>query len=71
MTERWLTTEEVAEVLRTTPAAIYAMTHRKQGPPSAQVGKRRLFPESRVEEWLAARLETNTRGVADDAEAQG
>jgi len=48
-----LTVKEVAELLRTTPAAIYAAVERGQLPGIIRLGRRLLFRRERLVEWLA------------------
>jgi excisionase family DNA binding protein len=48
----FLTVEEVAEILRTTPQALYMMRHRGQGPPSVKVGRKLLYAQSDVETYI-------------------
>ncbi len=47
----FLTTEELAERHRTTPAAIAARRYRGEGPPALKVGKRLLYRLDLVEKW--------------------
>ncbi len=49
---RLLTLDEVAKLLRKTPAQLRWMRHNKTGPKSAKVGGRVLYREQDVEEWL-------------------
>ncbi len=49
---RLLTTEEVAERLRITPNALHQMVCRGAAPPSCRIGRRRLFSEIRLDEWI-------------------
>lgn len=63
MTERtdrltFLTTEEVAEALRTSPSTVRYWHHAGKGPPSIRVGRRRLYRESDVVAWLQSDLES-------------
>ncbi|WP_370037270.1 helix-turn-helix domain-containing protein [Brevibacterium epidermidis] len=44
--------DEVAEILRRTPAAVRAMVHAGNAPPSAKIGKRRMFRRRDVMEWI-------------------
>lgn len=55
---RLLTVEEVAERLRVSVNAIHQAVYRDSAPPSVRVGRRRLFPERLLEEWIADRLDT-------------
>jgi excisionase family DNA binding protein len=48
-----LTSDEVADLLRTTRAAIYAMTERGQLPGVIRVGRRLLFRRADLIEWLS------------------
>ncbi len=50
--EKLMTTEEVAELCRTTPAGIANMRYRGNGPRGVRAGKRILYPESEVVAWL-------------------
>ena len=50
--EKMLTTQELAELCRTTPAGIANMRLRGAGPQGVRVGKRVLYPESAVAAWL-------------------
>jgi excisionase family DNA binding protein len=47
-----LTVPDVAELLRTTPAAIYSMKERGQLPGVTQVGRRVLFRSDKLVDWL-------------------
>ena len=47
-----LTSGEVAELLRTTRKAVYAMVERGQLPGVVRVGRRVLFRESALVDWL-------------------
>jgi excisionase family DNA binding protein len=49
----YLTVAEVAQLLRKTPKAIYAMYERGQLPRSALPGRRLLFCKTRLLEWLS------------------
>jgi excisionase family DNA binding protein len=48
----YLTPPEMAELLRTTPAAIYVMKARGQLPGVVKVGRRVLFHRQTVLDWL-------------------
>lgn len=59
-----LTTEEVAEVLRMTPAGLRNLIYRGRpgdAPPFIVVRRRRLFPASQLKEWLASKLQVGRR----------
>lgn len=51
-----LTVDELAAKLRMTRSAIYCMEHRGDAPPSARVGRRRLYRLRDVNEWLDAKF---------------
>ena len=51
--ERYLTTEEVAEVARMVPSTVRYWRHVGKGPRSVKRGRRVLYPQSAVERWLA------------------
>ena len=59
--EQLLTIEDVAEAVRSTPAAVHTLRHRGVGPKGIRVGKRVLFREADVRRWLEERAEA---GVA-------
>ena len=48
----FLTSEEVADLLRTTRAAVYAMTERGQLPGVTRIGRRLLFRRDLLLDWL-------------------
>lgn len=52
--DRLLTVEEVAEVLRTTPSALYSSRHRGEAPGAlaVRVGRRLLWRPTDLEAWL-------------------
>ncbi len=47
-----LTTSEVADILRTSPAAIYAMVERRQLPGVTRIGRRILVRRDALVDWL-------------------
>ena len=49
----YLTTEEVAELLRTTPETVRYWKHVKKGPKSFKVGRRVLYAREDVEAFVA------------------
>lgn len=51
--ERYLTTEEVAEIARTAPSTVRYWRHLGKGPEGVKRGRRVLYPESGVEQWLS------------------
>lgn len=52
-----LTIEEVAELLRKSPAQIRWMVHNGTAPKSGKLGGRRVFREADVLEWINAAFE--------------
>lgn len=51
---RFITTHEVAELLRTSPETVRYWRHIGTGPRSLKVGRRVLYAVEDVEAWLAA-----------------
>ncbi|MCG5462175.1 helix-turn-helix domain-containing protein [Micromonospora sp. MED01] len=51
--EKYLTTEEVAEVARTAPSTVRYWRHIGKGPKGIRRGKRVLYAESEVSAWLS------------------
>lgn len=51
---KYLTTEEVAELLRTSPESVRYWGHVGKGPRSFKVGRRRLFAVEDVEAFIDA-----------------
>lgn len=51
--ERYLTTEEVAEVARTVPSTVRFWRMNGTGPKGIRRGRRVLYAESEVARWLA------------------
>lgn len=49
---RLLTVPETAELLRTTPAAVYALAARQELPGIIRLGRRMLFRSAALLEWL-------------------
>ena len=47
-----LTLEEVAEILRKTPAQMRWMRHNHTGPPAAKIGGRLMYREHEVLDWI-------------------
>jgi excisionase family DNA binding protein len=56
-----LTVAEAAELLRTTPSAIYQWRRRRQGPPGAVIGARLLFRRDDLLSWVAQRVTADAR----------
>lgn len=55
--ERLLYIDEVATILRRTPASLRFMIQKGTAPPSAKISGRRMFRESDVMEWVEAKFE--------------
>lgn len=55
--DRLLFVEEVADIMRKTPAALRFMIHAGTAPKSAKIGGRRMFRESQVLAWIDAQFE--------------
>jgi excisionase family DNA binding protein len=53
MTVEYMTTNEVAELCRTSPETVRYWRHVSKGPRSFKVGRRVLYPETDVRLWLA------------------
>lgn len=53
-----LTVDEVAEMLRKSPAQIRWMVHNESGPKSGKLGGRRMFREADVLNWINEAFET-------------
>ena len=61
----YMTTEEVAELLRTSPETVRFWRSRGRGPKSFRVGRRVLYARSDVEAFIAAAREgESVRGSA-------
>jgi excisionase family DNA binding protein len=52
--EKYLTTEEVAELLRTSSESVRYWAHVGKGPKSFKVGRRRLYAREDVEAFISA-----------------
>lgn len=51
----WMTTEEVAQRLRTAPGTVRYWRHAGKGPRGAKIGRRVLYDLAEVERWEAER----------------
>lgn len=72
MDEKLYTTEEVANILRTSAAQIHNILSRGyegiELPKSIRVGRRRLWPESEIKAWISAQLlNTETNGFKPES----
>ena len=52
ITPMLLKVEEVAQLLRTTPKAVYTMVERHQLPGACRIGRRLLFSQQALVAWL-------------------
>lgn len=59
-----LTTPQVAERLGVSEATIYRMLERGTAPPSYRIGKRRLWRECDVIDWLETVCREDRRGAS-------
>lgn len=50
--QKYLTTEDVASTVRTSPATVRYWRHRGTGPRGVRVGRRVLYAEADVAAWL-------------------
>jgi excisionase family DNA binding protein len=50
----YLTTEEVARLLRTSPETVRFWRHTGKGPASFKVGRRVLYDRNELDRWVAA-----------------
>ena len=60
---RYLTTEELAQELRTTPETCRYWRHIGKGPDSFKVGKRVLYDRGDVDDWIAKQREVQRSEV--------
>lgn len=66
MTIRYLTLDEISQRLRMAPGtARNRMSRHDPMPPSVKVGRRRLFPEDKFDQWMEVRLEELQRIEVD------
>lgn len=59
MADKLLTVEEVAEMLRKTPAALRYQIHKGTAPRSARILGRRMFRESDVNAFIDAQFDVD------------
>lgn len=57
--DRLLTLTEVAEMTRLSEATLRYFRHRNTGPRSAKLGRRLVYREADVQEWVAAQFAKN------------
>ena len=62
MTDEYLTTAEVADLLRTPVETVRYWRHIRTGPESFKVGRRVLYPKAAVEEWVTSLRRQEARG---------
>ncbi len=70
--DRIIHTEDFAELARSTPATVRYWVHTGYAPPSAKLGRRRVWRESDVLAWIDQRFEQasgqlKADGVSGDA----
>lgn len=56
MTNEYLTTDELAALMRTAPSTVRYWHHTGKAPRSIKVGRRRLYPRDAVDTWRAGLL---------------
>jgi excisionase family DNA binding protein len=54
VSDEYMTTHEVAALLKTSPETVRYWRHIRTGPESFKVGRRVLYPKAAVEVWLAS-----------------
>jgi excisionase family DNA binding protein len=60
----YLTTQEVADHLRTSPETVRYWRHIGSGPPSWKCGRRVLYPRADLDLWIAAARSATPGGAA-------
>jgi excisionase family DNA binding protein len=62
----YMTTQEIAELLRTSPETVRYWRHIGRGPASFKIGRRVLYDRADVEAWVAAarQVAPTDRGAA-------
>lgn len=58
----FLTTKELASILRKKPNAVRQMRHRGEAPAGFRSGREVLYPRDVVEKWLAAKFAADEIG---------
>ncbi len=61
MTIRLLTTEEVADRFRTSPATVRYWRHIGIGPAGVRVGRRALYDEAECDRWWESKVANSDR----------
>jgi excisionase family DNA binding protein len=56
----WLTTPEVAELLRVTVRTIHDWRQQRIGPPAYRIGRQLLWKRREVEEWVERQKDAPT-----------
>jgi len=64
-TPSYMTTTEVAALLRTSPETVRYWRHISYGPLGLKIGRHVLYPQADVEAWIAQRRTEAERGTAD------
>lgn len=60
----YMTTKEVAELVRTTDSSVRYWRHIGKGPKGAKVGRRVLYERAEVERWIRSLVDAEPRGAA-------
>lgn len=63
----YLTTEEVADMLRTTPDTVRFWHKAGKGPASFKLGRRRLYTRADVEDFVRRARQAETAGTPREA----
>jgi hypothetical protein len=58
----YMTTDELAELIRTPPSTLRYWRHIRKGPPSFKIGKRAIYDSAEVDAWL----QEHRAGATDD-----
>jgi len=58
--DEFLTTAELAELLRIPIETLYQWRHKGEGPPATRIGRHLRFRRSSVDAWLETRTEPTT-----------
>ncbi len=64
MSVEYMTTQEVAELCRTSPETVRWWRHVGKGPQSFRVGRRVLYPRGEVSRWLQSFMTEPTSTAA-------
>ena len=64
MADPYLNTAEVAELVRTVPATVRYWRHVGKGPRGVKIGRRVLYRESDVREWIERQYDRDGQPAA-------